>query len=92
MNTFFEIQFKDKTVIWTKYSMSASNTQTRLTPKGVSKLNAMKTQGNLLTFNCTEAELAAVINSVAFFIKAHMDIINIMKPEDMTADSELLLH
>lgn len=92
MNTFYTLEFTDKTVIWTKFSMSGTNTKTRLTPAGVSRLNNFKPESNTLSFKCTEAELAAVIHSVAFFIKATMDVINPMKPEDMTADSAFLLH
>jgi hypothetical protein len=75
MNTFYTIEFTDKTVIWTKFSMSSTQTKTRLTPKGVSKLDTLKSNSNRLTFNCTEAALADVIHSMTFFIKAKLDIV-----------------
>lgn len=75
MNTFYTLEFSDKTVIWTKFSMSGTKTQTRLTPKGVSRLNALKSKSNRLTFNCTEDALVDVINSMTFFIKAKLDIV-----------------
>jgi hypothetical protein len=75
MNTFYTLEFTDKTVIWTKFSMSSTETKTRLTPKGVSKLDALKSKSNRLTFNCSEAALAEVIHSMTFFIKAKLNII-----------------
>jgi hypothetical protein len=46
-----------------------------------------------LTFKCSEAELNTVVqHSTAFFLKALLSVIREMKPQDMTADSELLLH
>lgn len=92
MNTHYTIQFKDKTVIWTMFTMSSPNVKTRLTPIGVTRLNTFKPGSNTLVFNCSEDELANVIHSVAFFIKATLDVINPMTLDFKTADSELLLH
>lgn len=92
MNTYYTIQFTDKTVIWTMYTMSSPTVKTRLTPKGVSRLNRFMPNSNTIMFKCTEAELANVIDSIAFFIKATLDVINPMTPDFKTADSELLLH
>lgn len=93
MNTAYTIQFNDKTVIWTMFTMSSPTVKTRLTPKGVARLVSIFPDTNTLTFKCSEAELNTVVqHSRAFFLKALLSVITEMKPQDMTADSELLLH
>jgi hypothetical protein len=93
MNTHYFIQFNDKTVIWTMFTMSSPDVKTRLTPKGVARLMVLFPNTNKLIFNCSEDSLNNVVHhSTAFFLKALLDIKNEMKKEDMTADSELLLH
>lgn len=93
MNTSYTIQFTDKTVIWTMFTMSSPTVKTRLTPKGVARLMVLFPDTNKLTFKCSEESLNNVVHHpIAFFLKAELDVINEMAPEDMTADSELLLH
>ena len=92
MNNHYIIQFEDKTVIWSMFTMP-SNYKARLTPKGVARLMVLFPDTNKLTFKCSEDSLNNVVHHpIAFFLKAHLDVINEMMPEDMTADSELLLH
>lgn len=75
MNTFYTIEFSDKTVIWTKFSMSSTKTKTRLMPKGVARLDTLKSKNNRLTFNCTEDALIDAIDSLTFFVKAKLDLV-----------------
>lgn len=93
MNTSYTIQFTDKTVIWTMFTMSSPTVKTRLTPKGVARLMVLFPDTNTLTFKCSEDSLNNVVHHpIAFFLQAELSVINEMAPEDMTADSELLLH
>lgn len=92
MNNHYIIQFEDKTVIWSMFTMPSSY-KARLTPKGVARLMVLFPNTNKLSFKCSEDSLNNVVHHpIAFFLKAHLDVINEMMPEDMTADSELLLH
>lgn len=93
MNTAYTIRFNDTTVIWTMFTMSSPTVKARLTPKGVARLMVLFPNTNKLVFKCNENELNNVVHHpIAFFLKAELSVINEMAPEDMTADSELLLH
>ena len=71
MNDYYEIQFNDNTVIWTKYLIPSTTMKVTLTPRGVDRLKSMFPNTKLLRFKCNENELNNVVNKpVSFFRKA----------------------
>ena len=77
MNTHYVIQFNDKTVIWSMFTMSSPSVKARLTPKGVARLMVLFPNTNKLSFKCSEDSLADVVHHpIAFFLQAETSVID----------------